>query len=158
MVDFYNQINLLYGSITEFCSPQSCPEMKATDEWGTTQIYVDDVLLMCLGLNIYGRIRIISRGQPRCRRRNTLNISWRGCKATLTMSPCSRAELVDSSRRKFHETSLNNWVLRHSLSQDIPRAYPPIVQAPLQSLRSHLLSSLSSRGSVGLGASPQYEL
>ena len=32
IVDFYNQINLLYGSITEFCSPQSCPEMKATDE------------------------------------------------------------------------------------------------------------------------------
>ncbi|KFY98315.1 hypothetical protein V498_01504 [Pseudogymnoascus sp. VKM F-4517 (FW-2822)] len=33
MVDFYNHINLLYGSITEFCSPQSCPEMKATDEF-----------------------------------------------------------------------------------------------------------------------------
>ena len=33
VVDFYNQINLLYGAITEFCSPQSCPEMKATDEW-----------------------------------------------------------------------------------------------------------------------------
>jgi MOB kinase activator 1 len=33
VVDFYNQINLLYGSITEFCSPQSCPEMKATDEY-----------------------------------------------------------------------------------------------------------------------------
>ena len=32
VVDFYNQINLLYGSITEFCSPSSCPEMKATDE------------------------------------------------------------------------------------------------------------------------------
>lgn len=32
VVDFYNQVNLLYGSITEFCSPQSCPEMKATDE------------------------------------------------------------------------------------------------------------------------------
>ncbi|KAM0305819.1 hypothetical protein ACHAPM_002205 [Fusarium culmorum] len=32
MVDFYNQINLLYGAITEFCSPISCPEMKATDE------------------------------------------------------------------------------------------------------------------------------
>jgi MOB kinase activator 1 len=31
--DFYNQINLLYGSITEFCSPQSCPEMKATEEY-----------------------------------------------------------------------------------------------------------------------------
>lgn len=34
VVDFYNQVNLLYGSITEFCSPQSCPEMKATDEYG----------------------------------------------------------------------------------------------------------------------------
>lgn len=33
VVDFYNQINLLYGSITEFCSPRSCPEMKATDEY-----------------------------------------------------------------------------------------------------------------------------
>lgn len=33
MVDFYNQVNLLYGAITEFCSPQSCPEMKATDEF-----------------------------------------------------------------------------------------------------------------------------
>ncbi|XHG02171.1 Maintenance of ploidy protein mob1 [Aspergillus wentii] len=33
VVDFYNQINLLYGSITEFCSPTSCPEMKATDEF-----------------------------------------------------------------------------------------------------------------------------
>ena len=33
VVDFYNQVNLLYGSITEFCSPTSCPEMKATDEF-----------------------------------------------------------------------------------------------------------------------------
>ncbi|EGP87692.1 uncharacterized protein MYCGRDRAFT_42543 [Zymoseptoria tritici IPO323] len=33
VVDFYNQINLLYGAITEFCSPTTCPEMKATDEF-----------------------------------------------------------------------------------------------------------------------------
>ncbi|KAK9473742.1 Mob1/phocein [Dipodascopsis tothii] len=32
-VDFYNQINMLYGTITEFCSPTTCPEMKATDEY-----------------------------------------------------------------------------------------------------------------------------
>ncbi|KAK9460575.1 Mob1/phocein [Lipomyces oligophaga] len=32
-VDFYNQINMLYGTITEFCSPQSCPEMTATEEY-----------------------------------------------------------------------------------------------------------------------------
>eukprot|EP00696_Hemimastix_kukwesjijk_P019584 gnl/Hemi2/8908_TR3084_c0_g1_i1.p3 gnl/Hemi2/8908_TR3084_c0_g1~~gnl/Hemi2/8908_TR3084_c0_g1_i1.p3 ORF type:complete len:265 (+),score=62.17 gnl/Hemi2/8908_TR3084_c0_g1_i1:1195-1989(+) len=28
-VDFFNQINLLYGSITEFCNPSSCPIMSA---------------------------------------------------------------------------------------------------------------------------------
>jgi len=33
VVDFYNQLNLLYGAITEFCSPMTCPEMKATDEF-----------------------------------------------------------------------------------------------------------------------------
>ncbi len=38
VVDFYNHINLLYGSITEFCSPQSCPEMKATDEYASPGI------------------------------------------------------------------------------------------------------------------------
>eukprot|EP01120_Amphizonella_sp_Union-15-10_P004584 TRINITY_DN1522_c0_g1_i1.p1 TRINITY_DN1522_c0_g1~~TRINITY_DN1522_c0_g1_i1.p1 ORF type:complete len:220 (+),score=29.75 TRINITY_DN1522_c0_g1_i1:105-764(+) len=28
-VDFFNQINLLYGSITEFCTPKSCSVMSA---------------------------------------------------------------------------------------------------------------------------------
>lgn len=28
-VDFFNQINLLYGSITEFCTPKDCPVMSA---------------------------------------------------------------------------------------------------------------------------------
>eukprot|EP01122_Echinamoeba_exundans_P011189 TRINITY_DN435_c0_g1_i1.p1 TRINITY_DN435_c0_g1~~TRINITY_DN435_c0_g1_i1.p1 ORF type:complete len:216 (-),score=60.46 TRINITY_DN435_c0_g1_i1:209-856(-) len=28
-VDFFNQINLLYGSITEFCTPKTCPVMSA---------------------------------------------------------------------------------------------------------------------------------
>lgn len=41
VVDFYNQINLLYGSITEFCSPQSCPEMKATDEFVYSFLYCE---------------------------------------------------------------------------------------------------------------------
>ncbi|RHZ44751.1 hypothetical protein Glove_709g24 [Diversispora epigaea] len=27
--DFYNQINMLYGTITEFCTPQGCPLMSA---------------------------------------------------------------------------------------------------------------------------------
>lgn len=33
IVDFYNQINMLYGTVTEFCSPQSCPRMTATLEY-----------------------------------------------------------------------------------------------------------------------------
>lgn len=33
VVDFYNQINMLYGSITEFCSPKTCPRMIATPEY-----------------------------------------------------------------------------------------------------------------------------
>ena len=28
-VDFFNQINMLYGTITEFCTPQECKVMSA---------------------------------------------------------------------------------------------------------------------------------
>lgn len=30
-VDFFNEINLLYGTVVEFCTPASCPVMKASD-------------------------------------------------------------------------------------------------------------------------------
>lgn len=33
VVDFFNQINILYGTITEFCSPHSCPRMLATEDY-----------------------------------------------------------------------------------------------------------------------------
>ena len=33
VVDFFNQINMLYGTITEFCSPQTCSRMFATEEY-----------------------------------------------------------------------------------------------------------------------------
>ncbi|ESW96053.1 maintenance of ploidy protein mob1 [Ogataea parapolymorpha DL-1] len=33
VVDFYNQVNMLYGTITEFCSPITCPRMIATQEY-----------------------------------------------------------------------------------------------------------------------------
>lgn len=29
VVDFFNQINMLYGTITEFCTEESCPLMSA---------------------------------------------------------------------------------------------------------------------------------
>uniref|UniRef100_A0A0E0D336 MOB kinase activator-like 1A n=1 Tax=Oryza meridionalis TaxID=40149 RepID=A0A0E0D336_9ORYZ len=28
-VDFFNQVNLLYGTLAEFCTPESCPTMTA---------------------------------------------------------------------------------------------------------------------------------
>ena len=54
VVDFYNQINLLYGAITEFCSPQSCPDMKATDE------YVDHQVSLLAGL-LWADVFIVNR-------------------------------------------------------------------------------------------------
>lgn len=57
VVDFYNQINLLYGAITEFCSPQTCPEMKATDECVITQTLPtprNRVTNQSLGSSTYG--------------------------------------------------------------------------------------------------------
>ena len=32
-VDFFNQINMLYGTITEFCSKEECPVMTAGPRW-----------------------------------------------------------------------------------------------------------------------------
>jgi len=32
-VDFFNEISLLYGTITEFCTPQSCPVMSASAQY-----------------------------------------------------------------------------------------------------------------------------
>jgi len=39
-VDFYNEINMLYGSIAEFCTKETCPEMKAGQH---TYLWADGV-------------------------------------------------------------------------------------------------------------------
>lgn len=75
VVDFYNQINLLYGSITEFCSPQSCPEMKATDEYAAYQ--GPGELCQADGRadsSIFGKTRRTSNDQPKCLLQSTLSI------------------------------------------------------------------------------------
>ena len=33
-VDFYNQINMLYGTIAEFCTPDECPVMSGGPTYG----------------------------------------------------------------------------------------------------------------------------
>ncbi len=72
VVDFYNHINLLYGSITEFCSPHSCPEMKATDEYVVQTTPRKLIVLILADLNIYGRIQRIltSKSRQKCRLQN----------------------------------------------------------------------------------------
>lgn len=80
MVDFYNQINLLYGAITEFCSPQSCPEMKATDEYAGDRpllaSHINTLLtLIKSGSSIYGRTARTISARPRWPRRPTSSSS-----------------------------------------------------------------------------------
>ncbi|KFP87559.1 MOB kinase activator 1A, partial [Apaloderma vittatum] len=58
-VDFFNQINMLYGTITEFCTEASCPVMSAGPRFGAprnvlprfpAQEYLDcEFLFLCLG-------------------------------------------------------------------------------------------------------------
>ena len=38
-VDFFNEISLLYGTITEFCTAQSCPVMSASSQF--TYLWMD---------------------------------------------------------------------------------------------------------------------
>lgn len=38
-VDFFNQVNVLYGTLTEFCTPSTCPTMSAGPKY---------VLLFCI--------------------------------------------------------------------------------------------------------------
>lgn len=40
-VDFFNQINMLYGTLTEFCTPESCPIMQAGPKY--TYLWADGV-------------------------------------------------------------------------------------------------------------------
>lgn len=79
MVDFYNQINLLYGAITEFCSPQSCPEMKATDEYAgdrPSHPHINTLLtILNTGSSICGRTARTTSARPRWPLRLTLSSS-----------------------------------------------------------------------------------
>ncbi|KAJ3340290.1 MOB kinase activator 1B [Entophlyctis luteolus] len=49
LTDFYSQLNLLYGSITQFCTPDSCPTMSAGPKfdflWNDTTIFKKPVKL-----------------------------------------------------------------------------------------------------------------
>lgn len=50
-VDFFNEISLLYGTITEFCTSQTCPVMSASAQfeylWCDNQVRMTDQLCRC---------------------------------------------------------------------------------------------------------------
>jgi hypothetical protein len=33
-VDFFNQVNIMFGTLTEFCTPSNCPTMTAGPKYG----------------------------------------------------------------------------------------------------------------------------
>jgi MOB kinase activator 1 len=42
-LDFYNTTNLLYGSITEYCTPTECPQMSAGSQY--EYLWADGVIV-----------------------------------------------------------------------------------------------------------------
>ncbi|KAJ0914055.1 putative MOB kinase activator family [Helianthus annuus] len=42
-VDFFNQVNILYGTLTEFCTPSTCPTMTAGTKFGLTCVRIAGV-------------------------------------------------------------------------------------------------------------------
>lgn len=44
-LDFYNQINMLYGTVTEFCTPTECPVMSAGSRWVRSSRLIPSLLL-----------------------------------------------------------------------------------------------------------------
>jgi hypothetical protein len=43
-VDFFNQVNLLYGTLTEFCTSESCPTMTAGPKYAHPSISFIELL------------------------------------------------------------------------------------------------------------------
>jgi len=56
-VDFFNQVNLLYGTLTEFCTPESCPTMTAGPKWAFTSFHT----FYSFGLSKYNMVKIIQK-------------------------------------------------------------------------------------------------
>jgi hypothetical protein len=66
-VDFFNQINMLYGTVTEFCTPQECPCMTAGPRYLISMYcaaFPTLGLTGCTGMNIIGRTGSSSRSRP----------------------------------------------------------------------------------------------
>ena len=157
IVDFYNQINLLYGAITEFCSPQSCPEMKATDE------YVEEKGLLMSKALTGGRFEYLWQDNESFKRPTKMPapqyvehlMTW--VQSNIDNEQIFPSKIGMGTGLSPADTSLLCHC-RCRISQDIPPIDPSDVQAPVPSLRAHLLPSLPSRGAARPGAAPEHKL
>lgn len=46
-VDFFNQVNLLYGTLTEFCTPDNCPTMTAGPKYASLLSFAWLCIFIC---------------------------------------------------------------------------------------------------------------
>jgi hypothetical protein len=49
-VDFFNQVNIMFGTLTEFCTPSNCPMMTAGPKYGLILQKTLFLFLVCLQL------------------------------------------------------------------------------------------------------------
>ena len=88
-VDFFNQINMLYGTITEFCTPNDCKVMSAGAKYVPAVLHSVDWTCVCKvdrwcarawrvrvsGTSTTGRTACSSRSPCACRRPSTWTTS-----------------------------------------------------------------------------------
>ena len=155
VVDFYNQINLLYGSITEFCSPQSCPEMKATDE------YDHGKTLPWFRLT-YVRFEYLWQDSENFKRPTKMTapeyvehlMSWVQSNIDNEQLFPSRIGTFDSAPNPL---TLFLTFCRTCVSKSVPRRGSPDLQASLPSLRPYILPSLPCHRSARTRTTSQHQ-
>lgn len=158
VVDFYNQINLLYGAITEFCSPQSCPEMKATDEYECPP-FTDTTPWQKL---ITARFEYLWQDNENYKRPTKMPApAYIEQLMTWVQSNIDNEQVLPSKIGRYGyvlEASYMTNMARRPVPQVIPGAGPPDLQAHVPCLRAHLLPPLPRDPRARPGAPPQHEL
>ena len=84
VVDFFNRINLIYGTISDFCTPTSCPTMSGGPQYEWVDVHdvaqsVGATLLThAYATDTTGQTAQSTRNQPPCQPANTSTCSWIG--------------------------------------------------------------------------------
>jgi len=63
VVDFFNRINLIYGTVSDHCTDTTCPIMSGGPKYVTIVMIMIDYVTMVIGMNIYGLIQTNIKSQ-----------------------------------------------------------------------------------------------